>query len=192
LEPTAIRMNVQLRTVGQLDTERAVAAIGDYARSRFPPDVEVTVGGIAFVERSLNRLVVQSQVVSVFISVLMVFLIIAISWKSVVAGLLGIAPLAISILLNFAVMALFGIKLNIEPPSLRASRWEFGIDYTIHYLAAYQREYPRGAGRRFFPEKGRSRLRERRFIDQTPCRLRGLRGSCTSRSLTCSRSLDFS
>lgn len=161
LEPTAIRMNVQLRTVGQLDTERAVAAIGDYARSRFPPDVEVTVGGIAFVERSLNRLVVQSQVVSVFISVLMVFLIIAISWKSVVAGLLGIAPLAISILLNFAVMALFGIKLNIGTALVASLAVGIGIDYTIHYLAAYQREYLAARGdvsflRRTFATSGKA------------------------------------
>lgn len=161
LEPTAIRMNVQLRTVGQLDTERAVAAIDDYARKRFPSDVEVTVGGIAFVERSLNRLVVQSQVVSVFISILMVFLIIAISWKSVVAGLLGIAPLAISILFNFAVMALLGIKLNIGTALVASLAVGIGIDYTIHYLAAYQREYVAAKGdgaflRRTFVTSGKA------------------------------------
>ncbi len=150
LEPTAIRMNVQLKTLGQIDTDAVVAKIEEYARAKFPPTVEVTVGGIAFVERSLNRLVVQSQVVSVVISIAMVFVILSVSWGSVWAGLIGIAPLAISILLNFAVMALTGIKLNIGTALVASLAVGIGIDYTIHYLAAYNREYVAHGGAKGF------------------------------------------
>lgn len=141
LEPTAIRMSVQLRTTGQIDTDAAIALIDDYVQAKFPPTVSVSTGGLTFVERSLNQLVVQSQLVSVIISIAMVFLILSVSWGSVWAGLIGIAPLAISILFNFAVMAATGIKLNIGTALVASLAVGIGIDYTIHYLAAYNREY---------------------------------------------------
>lgn len=141
LEPTAIRMNLQLRTVGQLDSDRALDAVSRYMAENFPPDVEVMAGGTAHVEKALNRLVVQSQMTSIGISLLMVFLIIAFSYRSIAAGLIGIAPLSITILLNFAVMGFFGIKLNIGTALVASLSVGIGIDYTIHYLAAYHREY---------------------------------------------------
>ena len=141
LEPTAIRMSVQLRTTGQIDTDAAIALIDDYVQAKFPPTVSVSTGGLTFVELSLNQLVVQSQLVSVIISIAMVFLILSVSWGSVWAGLIGIAPLAISILFNFAVMAATGIKLNIGTALVASLAVGIGIDYTIHYLAAYNREY---------------------------------------------------
>lgn len=141
LEPTAIRLNVQMKTLGQIDTDAIVSRIDEYVAAKFPPTVEVSVGGMSFVERSLNRLVVQSQLVSVCISILMVFIILSVSWRSIMAGLIGIAPLAISILLNFAVMAATGIKLNIGTALVASLAVGIGIDYTIHYLAAYNREY---------------------------------------------------
>ncbi len=141
LEPTAIRMSVQLKTTGQIDTDAAVTEINDYVQANFPPTVNVSIGGLTFVERSLNRLVVQSQLISVIISIVMVFIILSVSWRSIWAGLIGIAPLTISILLNFAVMAVTGIKLNIGTALVASLAVGIGIDYTIHYLAAYNREY---------------------------------------------------
>lgn len=146
LEPKSIRMMVQLRTVGQRDTDRAIAAIRDYAADRFPPDVTVKVGGTALVERSLNVLVVQSQLVSVFASLLMVFLILAAYYRSAIAGLIGMIPLSIAVLVNFAVMGFAGIKLNIGTAMVASVAVGTGIDYTIHYMAAYHREYLASGG----------------------------------------------
>lgn len=163
LEPKAIRMNVQLRTVGHIDSERAVKEIEKYAAANFPKDVKVTIGGTAIVENALNQLVVQSQFSSIIISLLAVFFIIAFSYRSIVAGLIGLAPLSISILLNFAIMGAFGIKLNIGTALVASVSVGIGIDYTIHYMAAYHREYlaTKGQGdflRRTFTTSGKAIL----------------------------------
>ncbi|HHU35670.1 MAG TPA: RND family transporter [Treponema sp.] len=141
LEPRAIKMNVQLRTIGQIDTDRAIREIEDYAAVQFPKNVTVTVGGFALVEGALNRLVVQSQLISIIISLVMVFLIISISYRSAMAGAISIVPLSLSILLNFAVMAFLGIKLNIGTALVGSVAIGIGVDYIIHYLAAYYREW---------------------------------------------------
>lgn len=141
LEPKAIRMDVQLRTVGQIDTDRGIKAMKDYIEARFPKDVKVEIAGTALVEKSLNSLVVQSQLVSVALSLVMVFLILAVYYRSAIAGLIGLAPLSVSILINFAVMGLLGIKLNIGTAMVASIAVGVGIDYTIHYMAAYHHEY---------------------------------------------------
>ncbi|HWR12563.1 MAG TPA: efflux RND transporter permease subunit [Rectinemataceae bacterium] len=163
LEPKAIRMDVQLRTVGQIDTNRGIRAMEDYIEGRFPKDVKVEIAGSALVEKSLNSLVVQSQLVSVALSLIMVFLILAIYYRSAIAGLIGLAPLSVSILINFAVMGLTGIKLNIGTAMVASIAVGVGIDYTIHYMAAFHHEYllTKGKGdflRRTFLTSGKAIL----------------------------------
>ncbi len=150
LEPTAIRTGIQLRTLGQIDTDRAVTAIRGYVDERFPDDVTVEIGGAALVERSLNRLVVQSQLSSVAFSLVMVFLILSVYYRSAVAGLIGLAPLSVSVLVNFAVMWAAGIKLNIGTAMMASITVGIGIDYIVHYMAAYHREYLAGGGENDF------------------------------------------
>lgn len=141
LEPKSIKLNVQLKTVGQIDTDRAVASINSYVASHFPKGVKVEVGGSALVEGALSKLVVKSQLTSLPISLGLVFITLTLFYHSGFAGLVGCIPLCISILVNFGIMGAFGIKLNIGTAMIASVAIGIGIDYTIHYLAAYHREY---------------------------------------------------
>ncbi|MDR3123857.1 MAG: MMPL family transporter [Treponema sp.] len=147
LAPTAIKTTIQLRTLGEEDTGQVIRTIKQYVDENFPKDIRVTIGGSALVEASLNRLVVQSQLVSVATSLFLVFLIIALSNRSLAAGIIGIIPLSISILINFAVMGFLGIKLNIGTSMVASVSVGIGIDYTIHYIESYKREYRASGGR---------------------------------------------
>jgi predicted RND superfamily exporter protein len=147
LLPTAVKTTIQLRTTGDKDTGSAISVIRNYIEERFPRTVKTIVGGSALVESSLNRLVVESQIISVVISIFMVFLIIAFSNRSIAAGFVGIAPLSICILINLAVMGFAGIKLNIGTSMVASVSVGIGIDYTIHFMEAYKREFRAGVGK---------------------------------------------
>ena len=138
--PKALKINVQLRTTGQKDTDKVLHVINEFIETNFPKDVNVKIGGSVLVEKSLNNLVVQSQLISVSVSLIIVFLILSIYYKSLIAGVIGVVPLIISILMNFAFMGFFKIKLNIGTAMVASFAIGIGIDYTIHYLAAYQKE----------------------------------------------------
>ena len=140
LEPTAIKTTIQLRTIGQADTDRAVAEIHNFVKTNFPTNVQVIIGGTALVEASLNNLVVQSLWTSMIIALVFLFCIIAVYNRSLIAGLICSIPLILLILINFAVMGLLGIKLNIGTAMISSLTMGIGIDYTIHYLEAYKRE----------------------------------------------------
>jgi len=146
LEPTAIKTTVQLKTLGMEDSQEIIDAVDYYLEAKVPSGVDVTIGGATLVEGSLNNLIVQSQVVSVLISILCVFLILAFSNRSLTAGIIGIAPLSISILVNFAVMGLAGIKLNLGTSMVASVSVGIGIDYTIHFIEAFKREYRQYGG----------------------------------------------
>ena len=139
--PTTLKVNIQLRTLGQRDSEQALQAIMAYVKDNFPKDISVEANGSMFIEQSLNTLVVQSQLISVAVSFGIVFLILAIYYRSIIAGIIGIIPLTISVALNFGFMGIVGIKLNIGTAMVASFAIGIGIDYTIHYLAAYHHEY---------------------------------------------------
>ena len=138
--PATLKVNIQLRTVGQHDSEQALQAIMAYVKANFPKDISVEANGSMFIEQSLNTLVVQSQLISVAVSFGIVFLILAIYYRSIIAGIIGIIPLMISVALNFGFMGIVGIKLNIGTAMVASFAIGIGIDYTIHYLAAYHHE----------------------------------------------------
>jgi predicted RND superfamily exporter protein len=144
LSPTAIKTTVQLRTVGNIDSGRAIERINEYIADNFPDNIRTTVGGTAMVEASLNRLVVDSQLISVVVSLLIVLVIITFSYKSFVAGIYGIIPLGIAILGYFAVMGFLGIKLNIGTALVASLAVGIGVDYVIHFMETYKAEFKLG------------------------------------------------
>jgi len=146
LEPTAFKSTVQLRTVGMEDSHAIFRTIEKYAADNFPADVKFTLGGTTMVESSLNDQVVQTQIVSMLFSIICVFIIVSLANKSLIAGIIGIIPLSISILINFAVMGFAGIKLNLGTSMVAAVAVGIGIDYSIHCLEAYKREYLASGG----------------------------------------------
>ena len=147
--PKVQKVTIQLRTKGQIDTGKVVSEMQKFIKANFPATVSVKIAGSSLIEQSLNDLVVSSQFISLAISLAIVFVILAVYYRSVVAGIIGIIPLILSILTNFAVMALFGIKVNIGTALVAGFAIGIGIDYTIHYLDAYHREIIRTGGEEF-------------------------------------------
>ncbi len=137
-KPRALKVNIQLRTIGQQDSDKALKIIEEFIALNFPKNVNIEYGGFVLIEKSLNKLVVESQLISVCVSLIIVFLILSIYYRSIVAGIIGVIPLGLSILINFGTMGFLGIKLNIGTAMVASFAIGIGVDYTIHFLAAYR------------------------------------------------------
>jgi len=144
LEPTAIRTMIQLRTTGSKDSQAVIDTINEYVAVNFPRNVRVIIGGGVTYEMAVTDLILNSQLISIFVSVLIVFLIVALSNKSLIAGVIGAVPLTLAILCNFAVMGFLGIKLNLGTALISSLAVGIGIDYTIHFIEFFKREYQSG------------------------------------------------
>ena len=159
LEPTAIRTMMQLRTTGSGDTRKVIKIINDYIKVNFPENVEVMIGGGVTQEIAVTELILNSQIISIMISVLMIFIIVAIANRSFVAGVISAVPLILAVLCNFTVMGLIGIKLNLGTALIASLTVCIGIDDAIHFLEFYKREFKKeieGALRRTFMACGKA------------------------------------
>jgi len=140
LEPRQVRMTAQMRTTGTRETEPIIAGVHDYVDRYFPEGYTVQTTGSALVKNALTDLLIDAQARSILISLTLVFLIVAFNFRSLIAGLFGIIPMGFAIIINFAVMGFFGIKLDISTAMVASVAIGIGIDYSIHFMSNYHYE----------------------------------------------------
>ena len=140
MNPQIMRITVQLRNHSTQTTGDIIAAAQKFAEKHFPAGYTLEATGTAEMEYTMTKMIVSSQLTSLLISLLCVFVIIAFSFKSGWAGLLGAVPLALAIILNYMVMGFAGINLDLVTSIIASVAVGVGIDYTIHFLSTYKEE----------------------------------------------------
>lgn len=140
LEPSQSRMIFQLKDPSNLITKEFKENIEKYVANNFPEGYTVKVSGNGDLSLATNNLIVGSQIKSIIFSLIAVFVILSISYRSPVAGIFGIVPLTVSLLINFGIMGFFGIRLDIATSMVASIAIGIGVDYTIHLLSAYNEE----------------------------------------------------
>ncbi len=153
LEPSQARMIVQVKSPMNADAASVEKVILDYAAWRFPAGYDIKVTGVGKMSASVNEMTISSQTSSIISSLLIVFAIIAISFRSVVAGFFGIITLIFSLMINFGVMGFFHIKLDLGTSMVASVAIGIGIDYTIHFLSRYRMEARKSADERIITQK---------------------------------------
>jgi len=102
------------------------------------------VGGFALILSELARFVVNGQLLSLGLAILIVGILLMILFRSITAGLISAVPLGLSVTVLFSLMGVFGIELNIATAMLSSIMIGVGIDYTIHFLWRYREERQNG------------------------------------------------
>ena len=102
-------------------------------------DYEIAIGGGEAISLALTKLVTKSQIYSLVASLLIVFSLLAILFKSFKMGFVGLIPVAFALMGIFSFMSLLSIPLDIVTSLLASLAIGIGVDYAIHYISAYQR-----------------------------------------------------
>ncbi len=103
------------------------------------PNVAV-IGGYGYVRTELATKVQSGTIYSLGIALLVILVLLSIIFRSVTAGLLGIIPLSISVVVLFGLMGLTGVRLDVATALLSSVMIGVGVDYTIHFLWRYKEE----------------------------------------------------
>ena len=98
-----------------------------------------SITGMAIVIRDLIYLVIESSVISIFSSVILICLITSIFFKNFSWGFLSIVPLVGAVLINFGFMGIAGIHLSHVTALLSSVIIGVGVDFSIHYIYQYRR-----------------------------------------------------
>lgn len=106
--------------------------------------IPVTVGGFGAVFAELVDAIVDGQISSLALSLLVVGVLDALCFWSIEAGLWSLIPLVLSVPALFGLMGWSGIELNVVTAMLSSIMIGVGVDYTIHFLWRYREERREG------------------------------------------------
>lgn len=128
--------------VNSLSTEEisaVVETIRGHVDTRFG-DTPAVVGGFGVVFSDLVDAIVQGQVSSLLVSMLIVGAINALFFWSWSAGVWSVVPLAVGVPMLFGLMGYAGIELNVVTAMLSSIMIGVGVDYTTHVMFRFREE----------------------------------------------------
>ena len=94
--------------------------------------------GMVELIRAVNEMVISGQAWSIATSLLLVFVLSAMLFRSMILGLFSTMPLFFSLFLNFGIMGISHIALNVMTMATSSVAVGVGIDYAIHFIHRYQ------------------------------------------------------
>ena len=93
------------------------------------------ITGLPVLFDEMNSLVVRSQVQSLGLAMVLIFIMLLINLRKLTAALAGILPVAITICAIMGMLSMTGFQLNMMSANLSAITIGVGVDYSIHVLA---------------------------------------------------------
>ena len=94
------------------------------------------------VEAAGNQVVSDAQIWNLTFALLGLFLFCTVNFRSISAGFILTLPLAISNLIGFAIMAVYGVGLTVATYPVSSVAIGLGVDYGIYFLSRLREELP--------------------------------------------------
>ncbi len=123
------RIMVKTKGLGSED----VVALDDFVAEN--QDTIRTVTGLPVLFDEMNQIVVQSQIQSLALALALIFIMLWLILKKISAAIMGLLPVAITILAIMGMLAITGFNLNIMTATLSAIAIGVGVDYSIHLIS---------------------------------------------------------
>lgn len=132
------RINVFIRTGSSTVSGAVQEWTRKYIDGHFPSGVKADITGLSALNLTIQRLLINTQIASVISSLLIILVMISLLSRSVVEGLFSIIPLSASLVINFGIMGLAGIPVDISTATIASIAIGIGIDYTLHFMERFK------------------------------------------------------
>lgn len=133
-------INVFLRTSSTDLVAQQIDFIDDWAQMHLPASIEVSVTGLGHLYLSLNDLVIEGQIHSLILSLILVFIVVSILFRSLYFGFFSLLTLLSALVLNFGLMGWLQIPIDLSTVTVASIAVGIGVDYSIHFLTRLRRE----------------------------------------------------
>ncbi len=116
-----------------------VKNLNSYIDMNFEDNSKLSVTGMIVVFRDLVILIVESAVLSITFSLIIIGFISSLFFKRILWGFLAVLPLTAAVIMNFGFMGYFGIELSHITAILSSIIIGVGVDFAIHYISQFRR-----------------------------------------------------
>lgn len=121
-----------------------IEKINDYIEKHNRADLTFFQTGMHCIHRQLDRAIVFNQAQSMALAMVLIFVMVAFLLRSFFGGLIGLLPIALSLVVIFGVMGYARIPLDIATMLLGGIAIGTGIDYAIHFSSRLRHELQTG------------------------------------------------
>lgn len=128
------------RLLSENDLRAVMNKIHGYADETINPDLKPEIWGSTLRFLNLSALMKQDQRRSTVISVLLIFVLTAISFRSLRFGFYTLVPLATGIMFNYVLMAVLSIPLDMTTVMFSSIAIGVGVDDSIHFVIQFKRQ----------------------------------------------------
>lgn len=139
------KLIILLRTGSNAYISGLVDRLEAFTASHFGPDITVSFGGDVTQTIALTDTMVHGKIMNIIQICLAIFVISALAFRSLLAGVIVLTPLLLAVCAVFGVMGLAGIPLNIPNSLISAMAVGIGADYAIYLLYRMREQVAKGA-----------------------------------------------
>nr|MDA3884426.1 MMPL family transporter [Candidatus Delongbacteria bacterium] len=100
--------------------------------------VEIKYAGSGYKALVFTDLILEGQIKSLVMSLLIVIILLAFMFKNFYIGLIGSIPIVITTLISFGTMGLLNIPLSTTTALISSIAIGIGIDYAVHFIERYK------------------------------------------------------
>lgn len=135
-----LKMVIRTEDLDSLD----VAVLEDFAAEH--ADIIRVITGMPVLFDEMNRLVVKSQIRSLGLALVLIFIMLLVTIRKIRAALVAMLPIVITIVAILGMVTMTGFYLNVMTANLSAIAIGVGVDYSIHLISGIHFFRKRGLG----------------------------------------------
>ncbi|MEN8226198.1 MAG: MMPL family transporter [Bacteroidota bacterium] len=134
------KLNVifQLKSDNSKAINAALALINNFEDDLEEYGITVNYAGSGYKGLVFTDLILEGQIMSLILSLIIVIILLGIMFKNFKLGLIGAVPIAVTALISFGIMGFLDIPLSTTTALLSSIAIGIGIDYAVHFIEQYK------------------------------------------------------
>jgi predicted RND superfamily exporter protein len=134
-------MTVMLKDDHTANVKNVTERINRYVQERFRDEpVKVNLTGYAFITEIVVDLAVRGMLVSIVMSILVIYIMTASMFRSFTGGFYNVIPIAMAMLLNIGLLGMLRVPIGFNNSVAFAVAMGVGVDYAIHLVFKFRKE----------------------------------------------------
>ena len=141
---TRVKEKEGKESFGTARVDNLITQIKAHLDQDLPKEYTYTITGFLVINVIMSKYIVQGQLQSLMLSLIVIFIIVTLLFSNIKAGILSLIPMSVAVLFNFGIMGWLGINLDMVTSVIAAITIGIGVDDTIHFLNTFKYNRERG------------------------------------------------
>jgi len=129
---------LQLKSDNSTVIKDAIAVVESFREKFAEHGLNIRFAGSGYKALIFTDLILQGQIKSLIMSVIIIILLLTLMFRKLVVGLIGSVPIILTALIGFGVMGLLNIPLSSTTALISSIAVGIGIDYAVHFIERYR------------------------------------------------------